>query len=73
MIHKPKCELYDENTIRNSIESHLQWKNHFQKNPLPFRIYANFGADNEIEDGKDVGNKTTNFYKQNPMMNAYNV
>ena len=63
IIHKPKCELYDETTFRISSESHHQWIKYFQKNPLHFRIYADFGADREVEDGKDVGNKTTNIYK----------
>ena len=35
---------------------------HFHKNPLYFRIIADFEADNEI-DGSNIGNKTTNFYK----------
>ena len=58
-IHKPKCENNDIPTIRTSSESHLHWKNHFHKNPLYFRIYADFEADNE-KDNSIVGNKTTN-------------
>ena len=47
-------------------------KNHFHKNPLYFRIIADFEADNEI-DGSDIGKKTTNIYKQNPVLNGYYV
>ena len=45
-------------------------KKHFQKNPLYFRIIADFEADNEIH-GYNIGNKTTNIYKQNPVLNGY--
>ena len=69
-IHKPKCENNDITTIRTSSESHLHWKNHFHKNPFYFRIYAVFEADNE-KDNSIVGNKTTNIYKQNPVLNGY--
>ena len=69
-IHKPKCENNDITTIRTSTESHLHWKNHFHKNPSYFRIYADFEADNE-KDNSIVGNKTTNIYKQNPVLNGY--
>ena len=71
-IHKPKCENSDITTIRTSSESHLHWKNHFHKNPLYFRIYADFEADNE-KDNSIVGNKTTNIYKQNPVLNGYRI
>ena len=59
-------------SIRTSNESHLYWKKHFHKNPLYFRIIADFEADNEI-DGSSVGNKTTNIYKQIPVLNGYYV
>ena len=42
---------------------------HFHKNPLYFRIIADFEADNEY-DGSNVGNKTTIIYKQNPVLNG---
>ena len=71
-IHKPKCENNDITTIRISSESHLHWKKHFHKNPLYFRIYADFEADNE-KDNSIVGNKTTNIYKQNPVLNGYEI
>ena len=59
-------------TLRNSNESHIHWKKHFQKNPLNFRIYADFEADNE-KDNSSVGKKTTNIYKQFPIMNGYHI
>ena len=71
-IHKPKCENNDITTIRTSTDSHLYWKNHFHKNPFYFRIYADFEADNE-KDYSFVGNKTTNIYKQNPVLNGYRI
>ena len=71
-IHKPKRENNDITTIRTSSESHLHWKNHFHKNPLDFKIYADFEADNE-KDNSIVGNKTTNIFKQNPVLNGYRM
>ena len=47
MLHKPKCENNNKTTIRTSPDSHLHWKKHFHKNPLYFRIYADFEVDNE--------------------------
>ena len=70
--HKPKCENNEITTIKTSNESHLYWKKHFHKKPLYFRIYADFEADNE-KDGSVVGNKTTNIYKQNPVLNGYHI
>ena len=72
MKHKPKCENDNITTIRTSPDSHLQWKNHFQKNQLNFRIYADFKADTG-EDDSNTGNKTTNIYKQNPVLNGYHI
>ena len=72
ILHKPKCENKDITTIRTSKDSHLHWKKHFHKNPLDFRIYADFAADNE-KDNSSIGNKTTNIYKQNPVLNGYHI
>ena len=72
MLHKPKCENNDITTIRTSSERHLHWKEPFHRNPLYFRIYADFEADNEI-DNYSIGNKTTNIYKQNPILNGFNI
>ena len=66
-IHKPKSEKMDITTNRTSSESHFHWKNHFHKNPLYFKIYADFEADNE-EDNSNTGDKTTNIYKQNAVI-----
>ena len=71
-LHKPKCENTDVTTIRTSNESHLHSKNQFHKNPLYFRTYADFEADNEKDDSS-IGNKTTNKYKQNPILNGYHI
>ena len=72
MIHKPKCENYDLTTLRTSPESHLHGKNVFYKNPIYFRIYAVFEADNEI-DNSNIGDKTTNICKQNPVLTDYHI
>ena len=37
-----------------------------------FRIYADFEAENEI-DNTHIGNKTTNIHKQNPVFNGYHM
>ena len=70
--HKEKCGEDNICTIRTSNESHLYWKKHFHKNPLYFRIIADFEADNE-KDGTKIGNKTTNIYKQKPVLNGYYI
>ena len=69
---KEKCGDDNKCTIRTSNESHLYWKKHFYKNPLKFRIIADFEADNEKDDSK-IGNKTTNIYKQKPILNGYYI
>ena len=72
MLHKQKCGDDDITTIKTSNESHCLWKKHFHKNPLCFRIYADFEADTQ-KDNSIIGNKTTNIYKQNPMLNGYRI
>ena len=72
MIHKPKCENIDITTIRTSSEAHIYWKKHFHKNPLFFKIYADSEADNKI-DSSSISNKTTNIYKQNPVIIGYEI
>ena len=72
MKHKPKCGDDNITTIKTSNESHLHWKKHFHKNPLYIRIYADFEADNE-KNKSDKGNKTTNIYKQNPVLNGDHI
>ena len=47
-------------------------KKHFHENPFYFRIIADFEADNEI-DGSNIGNKTTNIYKRNRVLNGYYI
>ena len=70
--HKQKCGDDNITTIKTSSESYLYWKKHFHKNPLYFRIYAVFEGDNENEN-TCIGNKTTNIYKQNPVLNGYHI
>ena len=73
MRHKHNCGEDNKTTLRTSSESHLHWKKkHYHKNPLYFRIYADFEADNE-KDISSIGNKTTNIYKQNPVLNGYHI
>ena len=72
MLHKPECENFDITTNRTSMESQIQWKKHFHKNPLYFRTYAVFEADNEI-DKSSLGNKTTIIYRQNPVNNGCRI
>ena len=71
-LHKQKCGDDNILTIRTSPESHIQWKKHFHKNPLCFRIYSDFEADNE-KDNSSIGKKTTNIYKQIPVCNGYRI
>ena len=71
-LHKQKCGDDNITTIRTSSESLLHWKKHFHKNSLYFRSYADFGAVNE-KDNSSIGNKTTNIYKQNPVLNGYHI
>ena len=67
--HNQKCGDDNICTIRTSKESHLYWKKHFHKNQLYFRIIADFEADNEKHNSR-IGNKTTNNYKQIPVLNG---
>ena len=70
--HKQKSGKYNITTIKTSNESHLHWKKHSHENPFYFRIYADFEADNE-KDSSSIGNKATNIYKQNPVLNGYHI
>ena len=70
MKHKQKSGVDNITTIKTSRESHLHRKKHFHKNPLFFKIYADFEDDNEM-DVSSTGNKTINIYKQNPVLHNY--
>ena len=74
MLMKHKQKRGDDNitTIKTSNESHSYRKKDFHKNPLYFRVYADFEADNE-KHNYSIGNKTTNIYKQNPILNGYHI
>ena len=69
LLHKSKCENNNKTTIRTSPESHIYWIKHY-KDTFYFRVYADFQADFEI-DISSIGNKTTNIYKQNPVLSEY--
>ena len=62
--HKENCGDDNICTIRTSNESHLYWRKHFHKNPLYFRIYEDFEADNE-KDYSKIGNKIPTFTNKN--------
>ena len=68
--HKDQCIQKRTTSPKTSFDSHLHWKNHFDKNSSYFRVYANFEADNEI-DNSSIVNKTNNIYKQNPVCIGY--
>ena len=71
--HNQNCDMrHDTTTIKASNKSYKHWDKHCHKNPVYFRIYAVFEADNEI-DNTCNGNKTTNNYKQNPVCNGYRI
>ena len=71
-LHKQKCGDDNISPLRTSSDSHLHWKKHFHKNPLYFRIYADFKDDN-VKDDSSLGNKTINIYRQNPLLNGYHL
>ena len=52
--------------------NHIFIEKNFHKNPLYFRIYADFEADNE-KDKSSLGNETTSIYKQNPVLDGYRI
>ena len=72
IIHNANCENHNISTIRTSSDSYIHWKNHFHTNPLYSRIYADFDANNAI-DNSSIGNKTANVLKQNPLLNGYHL
>ena len=70
--HKEKSRDDNITVIRTSNELHLHWEKRFHISLLYFRNYADFEADNE-KDISIIGNKTTNIYKQNPVLNAFHI
>ena len=70
---KQKCDMrHDITTIKTSNEPYTYEDKHCHKNLVCFRIYADFEADNEIDDTY-IGIKTTIIYKQNPVYNSYRI
>ena len=72
MKQKQRCEQQEITAIKTSNESRLYWRKHFHKNPLHFKLIADFEAVNET-DNSSTGNKTSNIYKQNPVCNVYYI
>ena len=70
--HMQNYGQQEKSSIRLNTESHLHWKKHIHKNVLYFRTIADFEADNEIGNS-NIGNKTTNIHKQNPVCNSYYI
>ena len=70
MKHKQKRGEDNMTTIKTSPETHLHWEKHFHKNPLYFESFADFEADNEI-DNSSIGRKSINIYKKNEVLNGY--
>ena len=75
MIIKHKQQYFQKEitSIRTPPDSHNYCKNHLHKNPLYFRVYADFEADNEKGDCKSDCNKTTNSNRQIPVCNGYEI
>ena len=70
--HKEECGGDIICIIRTSNYFHFYWKKHFLRNPLYFRIYPDFETDNDFYNSS-VGNKTTNIYNQNLVLNGYHI
>ena len=70
--HKFKCGQQEITSIRTSNESHIYWKKYFHKLPIYFRVYADFECNNELNNF-NMGNKTTNIYKQKAVCNGYYI
>ena len=70
--HEQICEKQEITAKKILNESNLYSKKHFLKNPLHFKINADFEADNEIDDFS-IGNKTTNILKQNPVCSGFYI
>ena len=72
MLQEQKCGDDNKTTIKTSNELHLDWKKHFHRNSINLVIYADFEAVNE-KGISSIGKKTTNTYKQNPVINGYHI
>ena len=72
MLHKQKCGVDNISTLKTSTESPIRWKKHFRKNLCSFKVYADFEAVKK-RDKSSIGSKTTNVYKQNPILNGYHI
>ena len=68
--HTKLCK--ENQQLKTSPISHINWKKNFQKYKIFFRIYADFEADNKKEN-TSIGDKTTNIYNQEPVCNGYHI
>ena len=69
---KHRCEQQEITSIRTSDESHVYWKKQFLMNPLSFRIYADFEADNEMDISSGC-KRTTSIFEENPVCFGYYI
>ena len=72
MLIKHKNLCGENQKLITSPNSHICWKKYFHKKKLYFRIYGDFEADNKKEN-TNIGDKTTNIYKQEPVCNGYYI
>ena len=54
--HKRRSNQHEITSIKTSIASYFYWKKYLHKNPLYFRLHADFEADNHIKNS-DIGEK----------------
>ena len=71
--HIQNCGQQEVTSTKLSREPYIFWENHFHRNPVPFRIIADFEAEYKIGDDKVVGKKTTKIYKQKPVIDGYYI
>ena len=70
MLNKHKNFCGENQKLKTSPNSHIYWMKYFHKNKFYFRIYADFEAVNKKE-VTNIGDKTTNIYKQEPLCKGY--
>ena len=67
-----RCEPQEITANKASNEFHLYWKKYFPRNPFCFRIYADFEANNEVDNSR-IAKKETNIYQQIPVCFGYYI
>ena len=66
--HRQRCDQPEIISIRIPNESHIEWKNHFEKSPINFRIYAGFEANNENDNSTIVKKRLVFIHKTQYVM-----